>query len=374
MTGHVGVVVCVSALLVAADDATGIVDLGLGHAAAIDDRGTVVGWDGSGRAVRWDVSGRKTVLDVLPGHTTSWASDIDRHGNVVGTSARRDAEGRTLARHAVRWDRDGRVFRLAGLDGRPVGTAVAVDEDGVAVGTASGPDTGVRAVRWDQARSGDRPRRPAGVRVVDARRHRRRCGRRQRLHGGDGVAGGPVGRRRADRRPGCPAGRRPERCLVRRPGRYGGRVLDRCRVRASCGVGSGRARHRVVGPARRCARVAGGDRRRRHRRRRLHHGDDRGVRAVRWDRHGRVTGLSTPPGVGSTAATAIGDRGVIVGYGWVDDRTTHALRWDRDGRVVDLGLLPDGTYSTASRVNGRGVVIGQAGKADGDHAVLWRTR
>ncbi|GAA3884550.1 hypothetical protein GCM10022243_56670 [Saccharothrix violaceirubra] len=65
---------------------------------------------------------------------------------------------------------------------------------------------------------------------------------------------------------------------------------------------------------------------------------------------------------------------MIVGYGWVDDRTTHALRWDRDGRVVDLGLLPDGTYSTASRVNGRGVVIGQAGKADGDHAVLWRTR
>jgi probable HAF family extracellular repeat protein len=100
-------------------------------------------------------------------------------------------------------------------------------------------------------------------------------------------------------------------------------------------------------------------------------------------------GSSTPhalpllPGDSSGAATAINDRGQIVGLSGSCDQAigrrtaTHAVLWD-NGRVIDLGNIGGDSWNTPDAINERGDVVGFAGTEIGDiegnftHAFLKR--
>ena len=77
-------------------------------------------------------------------------------------------------------------------------------------------------------------------------------------------------------------------------------------------------------------------------------------RALLWER-GRVTPLGTLDG-GSSCATAINDRGEIVGSSAAMGGGSHAFLWRR-GRMIDLGTLPGHTFSVAVAINDRGEVL-----------------
>jgi probable HAF family extracellular repeat protein len=97
--------------------------------------------------------------------------------------------------------------------------------------------------------------------------------------------------------------------------------------------------------------------------------NDRGVvvgysggRAVLWQ-HGRIVDLGTPPG-SISAAVDINERGDVVG--WSDDR---AVLW-RNNRMITLPPLPGDTSSSASAINDRGQVVGFS-VGGRQRAVLW---
>jgi probable HAF family extracellular repeat protein len=77
------------------------------------------------------------------------------------------------------------------------------------------------------------------------------------------------------------------------------------------------------------------------------------------------------PGDSSGAATAINDRGQIVGISGSCDQAvgrltaTHAVLWE-NGRVVDLGNIGGDSWNTPGAINERGDVIGFAGTEIGD--------
>jgi hypothetical protein len=94
------------------------------------------------------------------------------------------------------------------------------------------------------------------------------------------------------------------------------------------------------------------------------------ARAWRWD--GRaIHGLEPLPGHGHSGATAVNDRGDVVGWSDVVPRAdlipgpgTRAVLWRADGTVVDLGP------GLARDVNQRGDVVGERG----GRAVRWQVR
>ena len=70
-------------------------------------------------------------------------------------------------------------------------------------------------------------------------------------------------------------------------------------------------------------------------------------------------------------ATAINDRGQVVGNSQTADGTVHAFVWSPDEGMSDLGTL-GGNYSEATDVNDRGQVVGNSQTADGTvHAFIW---
>ena len=106
-------------------------------ASAIGDRGDVVGgWldteNGNEHALLWR-SGRVTQLEPIQG--SSWATDVNSSGLVVGASA-----------HAVVWDN----LRLTDLGtlGGPASHAVAVNDSGQIAGTSDTADGREHAVLW----------------------------------------------------------------------------------------------------------------------------------------------------------------------------------------------------------------------------------
>ena len=109
-------------------------------------------------------------------------------------------------------------------------------------------------------------------------------------------------------------------------------------------------------------------------------------RAVVWGpKRNQIRELPPLPGDTSGAATAINDRGQVVGISGTCDQAVgrytaaHAVLWDK-GRVIDLGNLGAPWWNTAMAINQRGDVVGFAGVPGGDadnpilHAFLWTRR
>ncbi len=109
-------------------------------------------------------------------------------------------------------------------------------------------------------------------------------------------------------------------------------------------------------------------------------------RAVIWGpRDGRIQELPPLPGDTVTAATAINDRGQVVGISGICDNAVgrfsarHAVRWEH-GTVTDIGNLGGRAWHTPMAVNQRGDIVGfsnlpgdQGGRFNA-HAFLWTER
>jgi probable HAF family extracellular repeat protein len=72
-----------------------------------------------------------------------------------------------------------------------------------------------------------------------------------------------------------------------------------------------------------------------------------------------------------TVATAVNERGQVVGYSQNADGENRAFLW-QNGRLTDLGTL-GGPRSHAVAINARGHVVGTSDTADGEeHGFIWR--
>ncbi len=106
-------------------------------------------------------------------------------------------------------------------------------------------------------------------------------------------------------------------------------------------------------------------------------------RAVVWEPVTRLAvALPVYPGDTSSAATAINDRGQVVGISGTCDQAVgrftaaHAVLWE-NGTVTDLGNIGDNAWNTPMAINQRGDVVGFLGvpgtdpDSPGLHAFLW---
>jgi probable HAF family extracellular repeat protein len=106
-------------------------------------------------------------------------------------------------------------------------------------------------------------------------------------------------------------------------------------------------------------------------------------RAVIWESEGnQIRELPPLPGDTSGAATAINDRGQVVGISGTCDQAVgrftaaHAVLWENGG-VTDIGNLGGNAWNTPMAINQRGDVVGFAGQPGDDpdnpqlHAFLW---
>jgi probable HAF family extracellular repeat protein len=83
------------------------------------------------------------------------------------------------------------------------------------------------------------------------------------------------------------------------------------------------------------------------------------VHAVLW-RHGRVMDLGNLGGNMLNVAFAINNRGQVVGQSALSGNTfTHAFLW-QDGVMTDLGTLPGDSISMATDINKKGQVVGNS--------------
>lgn len=124
------------------------------YATAANNRGQIVGWAENGvhdptcdpnfqvlqfRAVIWQPDGTMQELPPLPGDSTSAATAINDHGQVVGISGSCDvAVGRFSARRAVLWE-NGVPTDLGSLGGVAWNTATAINNQGKVVGFSNLP-------------------------------------------------------------------------------------------------------------------------------------------------------------------------------------------------------------------------------------------
>jgi probable HAF family extracellular repeat protein len=97
--------------------------------------------------------------------------------------------------------------------------------------------------------------------------------------------------------------------------------------------------------------------------------------AVLWEK-GMVTNIGNLGGVAWHTPMAINDHGDVVGFsnppGDADGRfIAHAFLWTRHGGIADLGTLPGDTTSQALGINTRRQVVGLSCGASGCRAFLW---
>jgi probable HAF family extracellular repeat protein len=88
-----------------------------------------------------------------------------------------------------------------------------------------------------------------------------------------------------------------------------------------------------------------------------------------------VVDLGTLGGVASWAL-ALNDRGQVVGWAetgeqGADGTVAHGFLW-QDGTMRDLGTLPGDESSSATAINERGLIIGYGSSPDADHGYLWQ--
>jgi probable HAF family extracellular repeat protein len=95
-----------------------------------------------------------------------------------------------------------------------------------------------------------------------------------------------------------------------------------------------------------------------------------GTRAARWSSSGEMVDLGVLPGDSDSEASAVNDRGDVVGQsrGPVG---SQAVRWTRSGGIQALGTVAGGTYSVANAINRHGAVVGVSGVPVGPRAFLW---
>ena len=105
-------------------------------------------------------------------------------------------------------------------------------------------------------------------------------------------------------------------------------------------------------------------------------------RPVVWGPGDRIRDLPLLPGDTSGAATAINDRGQVVGISGICDQAVgrftarHAVLWD-DGKVIDIGNLGGLAWHTPNAINRRGDIVGFSNFSEADggnlrpHAFLW---
>jgi probable HAF family extracellular repeat protein len=98
--------------------------------------------------------------------------------------------------------------------------------------------------------------------------------------------------------------------------------------------------------------------------------------AVLWQ-DGTVMDIGNLGGVAWNTPTAINHQGQVVGFSDLPGDESgapnfHAFLWTRSGGIQDLGTLPGDVYSLAFGINDRGQVVGQSIGAGGSRAFLWQ--
>jgi probable HAF family extracellular repeat protein len=97
--------------------------------------------------------------------------------------------------------------------------------------------------------------------------------------------------------------------------------------------------------------------------------------AVLWD-NGAVTDIGNIGGDTWNTPMAINQQGEVVGFASLpgsdpDDPILHAFLWTKHDGIRDLGTLPGDVSSQALGINERGQVVGLSSGAGGVRAFLW---
>jgi len=98
--------------------------------------------------------------------------------------------------------------------------------------------------------------------------------------------------------------------------------------------------------------------------------------AVLWQ-NGTVTDIGNLGGVAWNTPAAINNQGQVAGFSDLPGDQSgapnfHAFLWTKSGGIQDLGTLPGDVFSLAFGINDRGQVVGQSIGAGGSRAFLWQ--
>ena len=83
----------------------------------------------------------------------------------------------------------------------------------------------------------------------------------------------------------------------------------------------------------------------------------------------RLHDLGTLPGSDYSEATAINNRGQVVGSSTFSSGPSHAFLYE-NGTMVDLGTLPGGFTSQALGINDRGQIVGYSNTGNGQYHAM----
>ncbi len=94
------------------------------------------------------------------------------------------------------------------------------------------------------------------------------------------------------------------------------------------------------------------------------------VYPVRWNDPDTPVRLAVPTDVRAASASDVNRTGIAIGRGVTPDGSGRALRWNPDGRLVELRPPTPGS-PTATALDDRGTVVGENRSASGVRAVRW---